>query len=281
MCEDEGRERTETLIALLGPQPIDAYHRLHCYPLPSLQFPFFPLSLYLSTLTFVSHRLLIRQLPTPPLPSIRSLSFRTLLALPPTAVPFPPSALHLAPSLLTPPSSLSPTQMLLLHRWLSATRARKGLRQRSQIVARRRALGVKRGFFVAMRCRWLSSLFWREKELQVETNRCVVSVFFDHTCFASPPSFFFFFLFSFLTALILILNSPFYLFSQFLFVSVLILSISTFPTFSYLVYRYFHLSPYYLPLFPPSLSFLSLPLSVLSRSPSLSFLSLSPPSPFS
>lgn len=167
--------------------------------LPSPLPPFFPLSLYLSFLTFVSHRLLIRQLPTPPLPSLRSLSFRTLLALPSTAVPFPSSVLHLAP--LTPPSSLSPTQMLLLHRWLSATRSRRGLRQRSQIVARRRALGVKRGFFVAMRCRWMSSLFWREKELQVETNRCIVSVFFDLSCFASPPSSFFFFIFSFLIAL--------------------------------------------------------------------------------
>jgi hypothetical protein len=118
VCEDEGRERTETLIALLGPQPIDAYHRLHCYPLPSLQFPFFPLSLYLSSLTFVSHRLLIRQLPTPSLPFLRSLSFHTLLALPSTAVPFPPSVLHLAPSLLPlhcPHSDAPPAQMALCH----------------------------------------------------------------------------------------------------------------------------------------------------------------------
>jgi hypothetical protein len=121
--------------------------------------------------------------------SPRSYPHAPLLSLPP-----------LPPHSLPPPYPSSPfhPQLLLLQRWLSATRRRRALRQRSQIVARRRVLGVKRVLFVAMRCRWMSALFWREKELQVETNRCVSCVLhFLHflrfiTCSFFSPFFHFF-----------------------------------------------------------------------------------------
>jgi hypothetical protein len=58
-------------------------------------------------------------------------------------------------------------QAVLLHRWRAFSRQGRKISRCAEIVTRRANMAYNRRIFIQWRCRWMSVLFWRERELKV------------------------------------------------------------------------------------------------------------------
>ena len=62
-------------------------------------------------------------------------------------------------------------QIRLIRQWHNSSRLQRRMRRCAAVLQERTTLNTDRRTFITWRCQWMSQLFWRGKELKIETTR--------------------------------------------------------------------------------------------------------------